>query len=379
MTTINDVAKHAGVSVVTASRVLNNVDTVRPALRAKVEKAIEELGYVPNAVARSLRSKQTRSLAVIVPVIASPHWHGIIQAIEDVAKQRNYVVLLCSTREDDTIQQHYLDMVISQHVDGVIIAPCDSNPEKLEPLRERGIPTIVINRRVEGWEGDMVYSDCVSGAYALVSHLIGAGHQRVGIVSGLRHIPPLQDRIAGYCLALNEANIPYDERLIRFTEDQNHNAEVVVDELLALDQPPTAIFATTNSIAKHIMDALLRRKLRIPEDMALVCFGEFPEAYFPFFTLILEPAYRLGVLAADMLFDQLGNGDEWQPRHEILPTQLVVRASCGSQQGIQPQIMFPDPSTIKTDVRPVLRLPADQRSHLSELMQALSLPVTTPI
>lgn len=379
MTTINDVAKRAGVSIVTASRVLNNVDTVRPALRAKVEKAVEELGYVPNAVARSLRSKQTFSLAVIVPVIANPHWHGIIQAIEDMAKQHNYLVLLCSTRDDRTIQDHYLDVVISQHVDGVIIAPCDNNPQHLQRLKDRDMPTIVINRRVEQWDGDMVYSDCISGAYALISHLIGLGHERIAMVSGSHHIPPIQDRIAGYCLALNEANIPVDKALIQFMDDKTVYGEDVIESLLALDSRPTAIFAATNTIAKKLMDALLQRRLQIPDDMALVCFGEFPEAYFPFFTLILEPAHRLGVLAANMLFDQLGKRDEWQPRQEILPTQLIIRASCGSNRFSNPHIGFPNPTDIATEMRPVMRLAAGQRSRLSELMKTLALPVTIPL
>lgn len=375
LTTINDVAQKAGVSVVTASRVINNVPTVRPALRKRVMQAIDELGYVPNAAARSLRSRQTRIIALVVPVIASHHWHGIIQGIQDAAHEQSYVVQLYSTYNNLKKQNQYLDTIISQNTAGVIIAPCSSNSEELEPLQRHQIPTVIVNRRVEDWDGDVVYSDCTSGAYMLVNHLLELGHQRIALISGPQEVSTQQDRVAGYCQALSEAGIAVDRNLIRHSDSHKEQDAKLTESLLELESPPTAIFATTDTIMLHVLDTLNRHKISVPNDMALVCFGEIADAYFPFFTLVLEPAYQMGLNATQLLISRLENSDNWQPRQVVMPTRLILRQSCGRLAQPETPVIFPNPDELQSEIKQVPRLSVDVLKTLPDMMQELDLGV----
>ena len=176
---------------------LQGAKNVRPDTRARVELAIEELGYVPSAVAQSLRSKRTRSIALVVSDITNTFWTTIARGVEDVAQSHRYSVLLCNTDENLAKQRQYLDFLIRQQVDGVIIAPYDSDAQHLDQLRKRNIPTVVIDRRIDGWDVDSVLSDSIAGSRALVQHLVSLGHERIAVLSGPSITSTDDDRIAG--------------------------------------------------------------------------------------------------------------------------------------------------------------------------------------
>jgi LacI family transcriptional regulator len=361
LSTIHDVAKRAGVSPGTVSRVLNNASNVTPEIREKVERVIEELGYVPNVVARSLRIKRTRSLALLIPDITNIFWTTIARGVEDAAQSRDYSVLLCNTDENPTKQLRYLNLVASQRVDGVIIAPHDSNAGQLKKLWDRGIPAVVVDRRIKGWEVDTVCSDSVSGARALVQHLIQLGHKHIAIISGPSTISTAEDRVAGYCIALTEAGIPINPRLIKRGEYRNASGEYLTQQLLDEGLNVTAIFAANNTIAMGVIDALEKRELRIPEDVAIVSFGDFPHdsRFFPFLTSVVQPAYEMGMNAAQLLFSRLDTEGNLLPRIIELPTRLVIRYSCGSHL------------THEGECSPV-RLPAKDARRQSVLVRSLS-------
>ena len=332
MPTINDVAKHAGVSPVTVSRVINNSGSVSAGTREKVERAIEELGYVPSVMARSLRSKRTRTLALIVSDVTNPFWTTIARGVEDAAQSRDYSVFLYNTDENPLKQQRCIDVVVAQRVDGVIIAPYDSDTQNLAKLRQRNVPTVVVDRRIEGWEVDSVYGDSISGAKALVQHLISLGHERIAILAGPKNTSTAEDRITGYRMALAEAGIPIDPRLIKRGEYRIASGEELTDQVLGEGLNPTAIFAANNALAMGVIQALGERGLRVPQDVALVCFDDLPyvSRLFPFLTAAVQPAYDMGMNAAQLLLSRLDSEVSLQPRHVVLPTRLVVRHSCGS-------------------------------------------------
>jgi LacI family transcriptional regulator len=331
--TISDVAKRAGVSPATVSRVIQGAPNVRPSTRAAVERAIEELGYVPSAVAQSLRSKRTRSLALVVPDITNTFWTTVARGVEDVAQEHDYSVFLGNTDEDPAKQLRYLDFLVSQQVDGVLIAPYASDAAHLDKLRRRNIPTVILDRRVEGWEVDSVYADSLSGAKALVQHLIGLGHRQIAMISGPINTSTAEDRVAGYCMALTAAGIAIDPRLIQRGEYRVISGEDLTYRLLDTGLNPTAIFAANNALAMGVVDALGKRGLRIPQDIALVCFDDLPNAshLFPFLTVVAQPVYEMGVHAAQLLLSRLESKANLQPRHVVLPTRLIVRHSCGSK------------------------------------------------
>ena len=333
MATIHDVAKLAGVSAVTVSRVLNNSNRVSSTTQARVQRAIEELGYVPSIAARSLRSRQTFTVALIVPDVNNTFWTTIARGVEDAAQGKGYSVFLCNTDENPAKQQSYLDVVISQQVDGVIIAPYDTDADNLEKLRRRNIPVVVVDRDIAGWEVDTVRGDSVAGARALVRHLIALGHRRIAVVTGPANTSTAIDRVVGYHLALSDAGIAADPALIRFGEFRAGAGEREADTLLRMSHPPTAIFAANNTIAMGVIDAVGRHGLRIPHDIALVSFDDLPHAshLFPFLTVASQPVYDLGVNAAQLLLSRLAADEDLPARQVVLPTRLVVRYSCGAR------------------------------------------------
>jgi LacI family transcriptional regulator len=333
--TIHDVARRAGVSAVTVSRVINNVRNVSPVTRQKVQRAIQDLGYVPSVAARSLRSKRTRTLALVVPDVTNVFWTTVARGVEDAAQSCGYSVFLFNTDETPARQLRALEVIASQRVDGAIIAPHDSDARNLVTLRARGIPTVVIDRRIEGWEVDTVRGDSISGAYALVRHLIQLGHRRIAMVSGPAKASSAEDRVAGYCMALSHAGIPVSPALIRRGEFQAASGERLTYQLLDEGLDPSAVFAANNAIAMGVIDALDRRGLCVPEDVALVCFDDLPNAprIFPFLTVAVQPAYDMGVNAAQLLLSRLEAGGGLPPREVVLPVRLIVRHSCGSRPG----------------------------------------------
>ena len=333
MPTIKDVAKRAGVSPMTVSRVLNDASNVRPSTREKVLAAVEELGYVPSGVAKSLRSKRTHTLALLVPDGANAFWTAVARGVEDAAQDRGYSVLLCNTDENPTKQQNYLDVVIRHQVDGVVIAPCDTDAQKLDKLRRAGVPTVVIDRYIKGWDVDTVVGDSIGGARALVRHLIGVGHRRIAMLSGPATTSTASDRVVGYRIALTEAGLPYDPRMVKVGEYRALSGERLTHQLLGEDLAPTAIFAANNALLLGAIAALEKRGLRVPQDIAMVCFGDLPNTaqFFPFLTVADMPTYEMGVNAAQLLFSRVEAEVDLKSRCVVLPSRMIVRHSCGSK------------------------------------------------
>jgi LacI family transcriptional regulator len=331
MTNIHDVAKRAGVSPVTVSRVINGASNVHGATRERVEQAIQELGYVPNLSARSLRSRQTSTLALIVPDITNAFWTTVARGVEDTAEAEGYSVLLCNTDESLAKQTGYLNAVLQQRVDGVIIAPYDSDPRNLSQLGNLKTPLVVLDRRVDGWDVDTVRTDSISGAYALTQHLTRLGYRQIAIISGPSVTSTAEERVAGYCLALEEAGIAIDPRLIRRGEYRSSSGRVLTDQLLNEGISLSAIVAANNIIALGVLESLQNHGKTVPQDIALVCFDELPDLarFYPFLTVVVQPAYDMGINAAQLLLSRINANAPLHPRQVVLPSRLVLRYSCG--------------------------------------------------
>jgi LacI family transcriptional regulator len=331
MTTIRDVAKSAGVSPITVSRVVNRLDNVNPETRTRVENAIEELGYVRNLAARSLRSRETYTLALILPDITNTFWTTVARGVEDAAQGGGYSVLLCNTDENPDKFTKYLSTVLQQRVDGVLVVPVASDALHFAQLNDMKVPTVVIDRRMADWDGDSVYCDSIAAAQALTQHLLSLGHTRIAIISGPATTSTAEDRVAGYCLALCKAGLPVDQRLIWRGEFRARSGRAMTRELLALGLDPTAIVATNNAIAAGVLEELKSHGKNVPADMAVVCFDEIPEMerFFPFLTSVTQPAYDMGINATQLLLSRIGANNPLRAREVVLPTRLILRYSCG--------------------------------------------------
>ncbi len=331
MVNIRDVAKAAGVAPITVSRVINNSDNVNAVTRDRVQKAIEELHYVPNTLAKSLRSKQSHTLALILSDITNPFWTTVARGVEDAAAERGFHTILCNTDEDPAKEATYLNLLLQRRVDGVIIAPTTNDKTRLASLAHQQVPCVLIDRRVVEFKADVVYGDSREGARLLVEHLLNLGHERIALINGPNSISSAEDREAGYRAALRQHRISVDETLILRGDFKQDSGCQLTRQIVHLSPRPTAVFAANNFMALGALQALRETGLRIPEDMALVCMDDIPHASAidPFLTVAVQPAYEMGATAARLLIERLTAQRQLRSREVILPLTLIIRRSCG--------------------------------------------------
>lgn len=331
MTTITEVARRAGVSAMTVSRVVNRSGYASPATRAKVEQAIAELGYVPNAVARHLRSKRSKTIALVVSDITNPFFTTIARGVEDAAALRGYAVMFANTDESEAEEIEYLRMLAQRQIDGVLLVPAGSSATPFRLLHNQQIPVVVIDRRVVARKVDEVRCDSEQGAYELVRHLIGLGHTRIAVITGRQNISTSTDRVVGYERALRDAGLPLAPDLVAYDSFSLEGGYRQVRRILENEPRPTAIFATNNFLAFGALRALHEASLRIPEDVSLVTFDDLPAEWHddPFLTVLAQPAYELGRQATELLLGRLEG--EKRPKRQVimLPGELIVRRSSG--------------------------------------------------
>jgi LacI family transcriptional regulator len=332
--TLRDVAARAGVSVNTVSRALNNSGYVSRSARDRVTAAAEELQYVPNAVASSLRSQRTQSLALLLTDITNPFWTTVARGVEDTAIAAGYGVMLCNTDEDPAKEARYLDLLTRRRIDGLVVGPTSESTELLQSLLRRGVPFVIVDRWVEGVAADSVRGDSHGGAYAATRHLLQTGFRRIALIGGPATVSTADEREAGYRAALAGAGVPVDPALICRGSYRQTGGYDATRALLAAAHPPDAIFAGNSLIALGALEAVRSLGRRVPEDVALISFDDFPYAAvaLPFLTAVVQPAAEIGRQAARMLLERLADPAA-PPRALILPTELVVRRSCGCGAG----------------------------------------------
>jgi LacI family transcriptional regulator len=332
MVTILHVAKLAGVAPITVSRVVNNAPGVNPKTRERVNKAIAELHYVPNAMAKSLRSKKTQIIALVLTDVTNPFWTTIARGVEDTAAHNGFHVILCNTDENPEKESNYITVLLQRRIDGLILAPSSGDRRRLLPLKRQDVPCILIDRQVGGFKTDVVRSNGKEGARRLTEHLIGLGHRRIALIGGPAHVSTAEDRMAGYCQALQEHGIPIEESLIKQGSYKEENSFQFVKELLSVTPRPTAIFASNNLVGVGALQALREAGLQVPEDMALVCFDDIPQAsaIYPFLTVCAQDPYKMGCVAANLLIDRI-TSNRRKTREVILDTKLIIRKSCGQE------------------------------------------------
>jgi LacI family transcriptional regulator, galactose operon repressor len=342
MSTIRDVARLAGVSTMTVSRVVNNSGYTSHATRTRVEQAVAQLGYVPNAVARHLRSKQTHTIALVVSDITNPFFTTIARGVEDIAGPRGFAVMYCNTDESDDEEARYLRLLVERQVDGVLLVPAANPVASIRLLRAHKVPLVILDRRVPGRRIDTVRCDSEAGAYELTRHLIGLGHRRIGVLTGRRGISTSADRVSGVRRALEEDGLALDESLVRWGRfnfgDLNlaDGHQMAVEVLTTADDPPTALFAANNFIAFGAVRAMREMGLRTPEDISIVAFDDLPTEWVsePFLTVAAQPAYEIGRRAAEMMIDRLTGARTRTGESVLLPFELIVRRSSAAPRAV---------------------------------------------
>jgi len=330
MPTIQDVARRAGVAAITASRVVNNSGYASQDVRERVLKAAAELGYVPNTLARSLRSRKSHTLALILSDITNPFFTTITRGVEDTASDAGYTVIFCNTDESEDEESKYMDVVLQKRVDGILLVPAGGGERSIQAAREQGIPLVVLDRRVSGAQVDVVRCDSQAGTRELTRMLVSLGHRRIAMLTGPASVSTAVDRAEAFCDALAEARLSAEGLVFYGSFTQSSGAEMV-RQALALRPRPTALFAANNFIAIGALVALREQGLRVPMEIALVAFDDLPPALvtFPFLTVAAQPAYEMGCQATRRLLERLAHPDQTAPVEIVLQTEVILRASSG--------------------------------------------------
>jgi LacI family transcriptional regulator len=338
--TIHDVAKEAGVSAMTVSRVINDSPRVSDDTRRRVQASIAKLNYVPNRLARSLTRRKTGAFGVIVPDVANPFFTLIVRGVEQVAWRAGYHVILCDTEGNLERERGYLEDMVAFQVEGVLIAPVgDNSRPNLRLLTRNNVPFVLIDRSIDSFEADLVLGDSVGGARLLVEHLIELGHRRIGMITEGLQVSTARDRLQGYRDALEAGGLPLDDGLV--AESSAIDPAVARDStmrLLDLADPPSAIFAVNNIAVVGVIEAARERGLEIPHDLALVCFDDIEHVsrIYPFLTVMAQPAETYGTIATQLLLDRLAGRVSQRRRTVVLPAEFIVRQSSGAGATLAP-------------------------------------------
>ena len=326
-----DVARRAKVNISTVSRTINQTGKIGSETQARVLKAMRELGYKPNRVARRLRMRDSSShlLGLIIPNIQNTFFADLARGVEDVAYKSNYAVLLCNYDEDEAKERFYLDVMQSESVDGIILPPIhEDDPAVLQVVRN-GIPVVCVDRSLSSGNLDKVEVDNHTGALKAVEHIIAQGHKRIGLIGGPADSSTGRERLRGYKDAHSAAGLPIKSELIRFGDFKQASGHTLAHELLSLSDPPTALFACNGLMTAGALEAIAARGLRIPKQIAIVGFDELPlsSVFNPPLTVVRQPAYEVGKYAAELLLKRIEDSTRPATSLKLMP-ELIVRKSC---------------------------------------------------
>jgi LacI family transcriptional regulator len=324
--TIRDVARHAGVSASTVSRVLNRTARVAPAKHAAVLKAVQSLGYRPNVVAQELASGRSRAFGVLPQGISSPFYGRLLKGVEQGLRGSGYYPIFASG-EQPAEESQAIELFLSHRVDALILVGGQLPEEDIVRLAER-MPLIAIGRNIRGLEHRCLRVENRGGGYRATRHLLDLGHVGIAHITGLpRHADAIARR-EGYAAALADAGIALDPALVIEGDFEERSGYVAAESLLAAGVPFTAVFAGNDQMACGAGAALVRHGLRVPQDVSIVGFDDQPHAAYtwPALTTVRQPAMEMGMAAARALLDQLRGHGFVQPTFN---TDLVLRDSTG--------------------------------------------------
>jgi DNA-binding LacI/PurR family transcriptional regulator len=330
--TIYDVARLAGVSTATVSRALNDTGKIAPGTRAAIDAAVQQLGYEPNTVARSLVTKSTQTIALLLPDIANPFYAALVSGIQQRLLASGHTMLLCTTESDPDREEQYLTLLRAKQVDGVLVDGLVLPPDRIARFVQDGLPIVCLDRDVDSKSVPLVQVDNRLGARMATAHLFGLGHTRIAHVAGALDLRISEERIQGYRDAFAAEGVQPDPKLLTvgsFTEEGGYEA---ARALMDLGGEFTAVFAANDLSAIGVMSALAASGWHIPEDVSVIGFDDVRLASYttPPLTTIRQPALEIARRATQILLDLSAGRRVRQMRH-LLEPEVVVRGSTMSR------------------------------------------------
>ncbi|MCF8567960.1 LacI family transcriptional regulator [Alicyclobacillus tolerans] len=320
--TIADVARTAGVSVATVSRVINGqYQFMSESTRRRVEQVIQDTGYIPNSLAQGLKGQRTNVIGIIISNLAHPFWASVLDGLEQTCRQQGYNVLFCNSQDDPELERQYLTMLQTKQVDGIIVNPTGQGVDKFFPLIQNKFPMVTLDRKLQSLGIPSVGIDNVYGASLAIEHLISLGHQRIGIVlyepSGLS---VREERLQGYKETLLKKGISYDSDLVVYVDPALNNTKEAIRSLINVKTPPTAVFSTSLLLNIEVIAAFREFGVRIPEQMSVVAFDDaiWAPLLEPPLTTIAQPSREMGEEAANTVIRIIE-----EPSREVSSVQLT--------------------------------------------------------
>lgn len=334
--TIKEVARETGLSVVTVARALGGYGRISDKTRERICAVAKDLGYRPNMFAKGLKGKTTQTIGLMIANVCNPFFSIIVRAVEDVCSSAGYSVIVCNIDEEREKERKYLELLRDKRIDGLLV--CSSFTSRKEMgrdvarLYEKEIPTVFVDRRVDGLTCPAVQTDSFAGSTLAVNHLVKLGHRRIGLLSHAANVDTIQNRTAGFVQALKDNGIePTPDYIAAHNTKTTADGYETAKRVLALRKRPTAILTTNSLLTFGALTAIREAGLRIPEDIAFVGWDEFDLAAAMAVTVVTQPVYTIGSIAVTKLLDILkGSGSR---ESVLLSPELLVRASCGAELG----------------------------------------------
>ena len=324
---LRDVAKSAKVSVGTVSNVLNRPEIVAEKTLLRVRETIKELGFVPNGFARQLRFGNSRTIGLIVPDVANPFFTEVSRGVEDGANKREYAVFLCNSDESVVKEERYINVLIEQQVRGVLFAPSDIKSNRMDEMKSRGISVTLLDREQKGEDHCSVSVDDVYGGRIAIEYLGEIGHQNIAWVAGPESIPQVADRGVGVAKAAKAGGLNIET--IRVPLMNSAQGEEAAKLILQLPKMPTAVFCANDLLALGVMRGLMAAKVKVPDQVSILGYDDinFASSAAVPLSSISQPAYQMGVTAADLLLSECEDGENHQHQQIRFQPKLVERES----------------------------------------------------
>jgi LacI family transcriptional regulator len=336
MATIKDVAAMAGVSFTTVSHVVNNTRPVSADVRAKVERAIRQLNYVPSAVARSLKARSTATIGLVVPNSTNPYFAELARGIEDGCARSGYCVFFCNSDDEPAKQRSYLRLLQEKRTDGLIIASAGEDAVLAQSLADAREPLVVVDRNVEGLLADLVQIDHERGAYLATRHLLELGHVRIGCITGPVTTAVSAMRVHGFIRAMAERGIEIEPAAIVEGDFSGRGGQEAAGRLFDTVRP-TAIFACNDMMGIGALRVAAVRGIRVPEQCSIIGFDDIElSAYtYPALSTVGQSVRALGEAAATMLIERINGAVSGPTRRRVITPRLVLRESTAVCSGAE--------------------------------------------
>ncbi len=331
MATIKEIASRARVSVGTVSNVLGGSTRVNPAIWERVTKAMHALDYHPSQIARSLKTRQTFLLGMVISDITNPFFPRVVRGAEDAANEHGYLIVTSNTDHQIEREKRVISILRNRRVDGIllVVAPSDNETVHISNAIASGIPIVCLDRVPKGIHPSSVTVDGIGATQMCVRHLIAMGHRSIGMITGHMQLQNAVDRLEGYRRALLEAGITEDPALIASGDFLLESGYLLTKQIMLGLKPPTALFVSNGMMGLGALKAFKEMALRCPADIALAVFDELPgnESYSPEVTVVSQPEYQIGYQGAKLLIRQIEEGAPPEPVTICLDTELRIRES----------------------------------------------------